>query len=337
MKRTAYILLALAALLAAACSKPTPDGPTPVGPDSPKSYIFFEAGVLDVAQTKASLITDTSLPAAAGTAFGVIGYYEDGQSIFSSYSNNIAKVYRKEKNGEFQYDDLAPWMGIQHTFYAFYPYAGLNGSVSVGSDNVPYISYTQPTVESSMADILGAYKQVTNTNAFSPVVMQFQHLLWAFNLTITNSQSVVEGAVADPAITIRRVTLALSGFPQSASLKLDSDYTVIPGTTDNFSYDLYSNATGETIAATKSKTYGPLLFIPVTGLNYQVIVEYTTASGVAGKMVYPAEGQYKAVSTAFTHGKAYNLTVTKTNDKFFVGEMFNEGPWEDANITHTFQ
>ena len=227
-------------------------------------------------------------------------------------------------------------MGSTHTFYGFYPHDLLKENVKV-ADNVPYIEYTQPTSESGMKDILGAYKQVTNTSAFAPVVMEFQHLLWAFNLTITNSQTTIQGAIQDPTLTIKKVTLSLSGFPQSATLRLDSDHTVTHGSTGALSYDLYSDATGESIAATQSKTYGPLLFIPVTGLNYQVTIEYTTASGDA-KMVYPAEGQYKTVSeTAFTHGKSYTLNVTKTNDKFSVGKMLNEGSWEDKDVTHTFQ
>ena len=120
-------------------------------------------------------------------------------------------------------------------------------------------------------------------------------------------------------------------------LKLDSNYSVDVITAETLNYTLYSSTSGESIAATKSKTYGPLLFIPVKELNYQVTIEYTTASGDA-KMVYPAEGQYKTVSeTAFTHGKSYTLNVTKTNDKFFVGKMLNEGSWEDKDVTHNFQ
>lgn len=331
MKKTTYILLALASFIAVTCSKPSPDGPTTIGPESSKSYIFFEASLLDVADTKADLIEGTSLPKTDG--FGVIGYYEDNRSIFSG---NIAEVNWNSSQGIYEYQNLAPWMGSTHTFYGFYPHDLLKGNVKM-PDNVPYIEYTQPTSEGGMKDILGAYKQVTNTSAFAPVVMQFQHLLWAFNLTITNSQTTIEGAIQDPNLTIRKVTLSLSGFPQSATLRLDSDYTVTQGSTGTLSYDLYSDATGESIAATQSKTYGPLLFIPVTGLNYQVTIEYTTASGDA-KMVYPAEGQYKSVSeTAFTHGKSYTLNVTKTNDKFFVGKMFKEGRWEDKDVTHTFQ
>lgn len=330
MKKTTYILLALASFIAVACSKPSPDGPTPVGPESPKSYIFFEAGLLDVAETKADLIEGITLPKTDG--FGVIGYYEDNRSIFSG---NIAEVNWNSSQGIYEYQNLAPWMGSTHTFYGFYPHDLLKENVKI-SNNVPYIEYTQPTSESGMKDILGAYKQVTNTSAFVPVVMQFQHLLWAFNLTITNSQTAVEGAIQDPTLTITKVDLSLSGFPKTASLKLDSGYTVTHGSTGTLNYTLYSSTSGEAIAATKSKTYGPLLLIPVTGLNYQVTIEYTTAAGGKETMIFPAEG-YKAVSTEFTHGKSYNLTITKTNDKFYVGKMFNEGTWQDANVTHTFE
>ena len=336
MKKTTYILLALASFIAAACSKPSPDGPTPVGPESPKSYIFFEAGLLDVADTKAELIEGVALPTTDG--FGVIGYYQDNRSIFSGNTNNIAEVNWNSSKGVYEYQNPAPWMGSTHTFHGFYPHDLLAGSVKV-ANNIPYIEYTQPTSESGMKDILGAYNQVTNTSAFAPVVMQFQHLLWAFNLTITNSQTAettATGSIPSPTLTIRKVTLSLSGFPKSVLLKLDSNYSVDVITAGTLNYTLYSSTSGESIAATKSKTYGPLLFIPVKGINYQVTIEYTTAAGVEDTMVFPAEG-YKEVSTEFTHGKSYNLTITKTNDKFFVGKMFNEGAWESADVPHTFQ
>ena len=333
MKKITYILLALATFIASSCSKQGLEGPVPIGPESPKSYIFFEASVLDVAKTKAvELIEGTTLPKTED--FGVIGYYEDNTQIFN---NLIAKVEWNASNGVYEYQNPAPWMGSTHTFHALYPY-NLITKVEV-SNYTPHIKYTQPTSESSMKDILGAYKQVTNSSAFAPVQLQFEHLLWAFYLNITNSQTTettATGSISSPALTIRKVTLSLSGFPTSASLKLDSGYTVVPGETGTLNYTLYSNETGEAVAASQSKTYGPLLFIPVTGLNYQVTVEYTTASGIRDRMVYPAEG-YKAISTAFTHGKSYTLNISKTNDKFFVGNMFNEGNWESANVEHTFQ
>ncbi len=336
MKKTTYILLALASFIVAACSKPSPDGPTPIGPESPKSYIFFEAGILDVAETKVNLLTGKSLPADAGTAFGVIGYYEDGQPIFNSYSNNIANVYRKEKNGVFQYDNLAPWMGSTHTFYGFYPHDLLKENVKV-ADNVPYIEHTQPTSESGMKDILGAYKQVTDTYAFAPVVMQFQHLLWAFNITIKNSQTkelTGSGEIDNPSITIKEVTFELLDFPKSASFKLDADFSVaLASETIDPSYTIYSAGTDQ-IASGHEKTYGPLLFIPVNNLRYRVTVKYATQGGVEGTMVYPAAGQYKTLSTGFTPGKVYNLAITKTNDKFFVGIGVED--WDSLEFEHSF-
>ena len=334
MKKITYILLALATFIASSCSKQGLEGPVPIGPESPKSYIFFEASVLDVAKTKAvELIEGTTLPKTED--FGVIGYYEDNTQIFN---NLIAKVEWNASNGVYEYQNPAPWMGSTHTFHALYPY---NLITKVGVSNyTPHIKYTQPTSESSMKDILGAYKQVTNSSAFAPVLLQFEHLLWAFYLNITNSQTTegtVTGSISSPSLTIRKVILSLSEFPTEASLKLDKDFTVVAEKTGTLNYTLYSNETGEQIAANQSKTYGPLLFIPVTGLNYQITIEYTTASGV-NTMIYPSEGQYKTVSTtAFEHGKSYTLTVNKTNDKFFVGKMFNEGPWDNADVEHTFQ
>lgn len=337
MKKKTYILLALASFIAVTCSKPSPDGPTPIGPESSKSYIFFEAGILDVAETKVNLLTEKSLPADAGTAFGVIGYYEDGQPIFNSYSNNIANVYRKEKNGVFQYDNLAPWMGTQHVFYAFYPFNALFGSIGFGSDKVPYISYAQPTAENNMIDILGSNLSESQSTPLTPVELKFKHLLWAFNITIKNSQIkelTGSGEIDNPSITIKEVTFELLDFPKSASFKLDADFSVaLASETIDPSYTIYSAGTDQ-IASGQEKTYGPLLFIPVNNLRYRVTVKYATQGGVEGTMVYPASGQYKTLSTGFTPGKVYNLAITKTNDKFFVGIGVED--WDSLRFEHSF-
>lgn len=337
MKRIIYILPALTVLMVVACSKHMTDAPAQNGLGADASYIFFEAGILDISETKAVELIE-QFPSEDGTTFGVVGYYEDGQNIFSSYSNGIANVYKDD--GIFKYDDLAPWMGNEHTFHAFYPYDELKSSLDV-ADNIPYINYMQPSSPRNMRDILGAYAQVTDETALEPVELQFQHLLWAFNIVIRNSQtseSTSGDPITDPAMTIRKVDLSISGFPQMGSLKLDSEYIVEPSSAKvDLDYNLYSYETGEQIAAGQSKTYGPLLFMPVSSLNYRVTIEYTTAAGVRDAMTYPAAGEYRTVSNAFDRGKAYSLTINKNNDKFFVVEEFKPEDWTSNEFEHTFQ
>lgn len=333
-----YILLALIVSISVACSKHVPTDSESAGTGHMNQYIFFEPRVMNVVETKADLIT--SLPEVDGTAFGVLGYYEDGAPIFNDYTlyKYIAKVYRS--SGIYVYDNLAPWQGSTHTFHAFYPYADLYSSISV-SNSVPYIDYTQPSSPSGMKDVLGSYTQVLNTPFFSSVQLHFQHLLWAFNLVVKNSQTVEitsAGEIANPSITINKVVFSLSDFPQKASLFLNANYDATPSTSlSSFSYTLYSSETGETLESNQSRTYSPLLFIPVQGLKYQVTIEYTTASGIADTMVYPAEGQYKSLTSEFERGKLYNLTINKTNDKFFEVEGLKPEDWTSNEFEHTFQ
>lgn len=342
MKMTRHILLAFAAVIAVACTKHSPDGPEPVVPDPLNSYIFFEAGLLDVAQTKANLIT--SLPTTGEyTAFGVMGYYADGAAIFnhSSYTNNIAKVYRTS-SGVYIYDHLAPWMGTTHKFHAFCPYELLKSNVNVGTDKIPYIEYTQPTSESGMRDILGAFKTVTNTGhpvSTSTVEMQFQHLLWAFELSITNSQTLEvkpDGTtIENPSITITKVTLQLAEFPEKANLFLNEGYTSQPLTTSTISPSYIISSTPQVIAKGETKVYGPLLFIPVPNLKYKILIEYTTAGGAVDQMTYPATG-YKTAAGPFNRATRYSLSVGKNNDKFFKVEGFTPVDWTSKDVNHEF-
>ena len=99
MKIIRHILFVFFALIAVSCSKADPEV---IGPNDPKPsgpYIFFEPKLLDIEQTKVDLMT--AFPTTSGTAFGVLGFYEDGEAIFDGYNNNIAKVYRDNLMDEF--------------------------------------------------------------------------------------------------------------------------------------------------------------------------------------------------------------------------------------------
>ena len=329
MKRLLNILFVLTATIAVSCSKYSV---TNLGPG--KSYIFFEPDMLKIAETKVDLISE--FPTAEGTAFGVLGFYNGGNPIFTGYKNNIAYIY---KNSDvYKYDNLSPWVGDQkHTFHAFYPYTDLVNSIAVGSDNIPYISYTQPTTVADMKDILGVYTEVESP--VSAVQLHFQHLLLAFNIVVKNSQTkevTATGEIENPSLSITEVVFKLEDFPSAVNLNLDDDYTVTTSSTATLdqSYTIYSNSTGVQINNGESKVYGPLLFIPTTELKYQVTVKYTTQGGASGTYVYPAAGEYKTVTSGFEHGKAYDLTIEKKNDKFFVGVA--PGEWIQTEFEHTF-
>lgn len=335
MKKIRYIFLALAAVTAVSCSKHNTDGPQPLNP-----YIFFEAGMSDIAQTRTELIAGDVFTK-DGAQFGVLGFYEDGKPIFDGYEDNIANVYRTD--GLYKYDNLAVWQGNSHRFSAFYPYDELLGNVKVGSDNVPYIEYTQPWDMADMKDILGAYTEVENANPTStnkPVQFHFQHLLWKFNVVIKNSQTLEvnpEDEIIDTYLAIKKVSISLQDFPSTANLNLGKDFKVTPVTTESpnscILYSAETEAEG-VIETDQTKTFGPLLFIPVPTLKYQVTVEYVITGGETVTYTYPSAGQYQTLSEPLEHGKVYNLTIDKKNDKFFVG--IEPGSWDQIDVEHTF-
>ena len=338
MKKIRYIFLALAAVTAVSCSKHNTDGPQPLNP-----YIFFEAGMSDIVETKTEMILDDVFQN-DDTAFGVLGFYQNNAPIFNEYTNNIERVYRE--GGLYKYDNLAVWQGTSHRFSAFYPYYELLNSVKIGTDNIPYIEYTQPWDMSDMKDILGAYTEVENANPASvnkPVELHFHHLLWAFNVVIKNSQTLevtAEGDIENPALIINEVTISLKNFPGTADLKLNDGFSIDYGPGVSEDCVLYSDENGEQenggqITSGKSSTYGPLLFIPVTGLSFQLTIKYTTPGGVNDTFVYQYESEAE-----FSKGQVYNLTIDKTNDKFFVGIIYeDENRWIDweNNVDHTFE
>lgn len=336
MKKIRYIFLSLAAVTAVSCSKHNTDGPQPLNP-----YIFFEAGMSDITQTRTELIADDVFTK-DGAQFGVLGFYKDGAPVFNGYTGNIANVYRAD--GLYKYDKLAVWQGTTHTFSAFYPYDELLDNVKVGTDKVPYIEYTQPWDMANMKDILGAYTQVENTNPTSTnaaVALHFQHLLWAFNVVIRNSQTVEVTAsenITNPSIAIKKVTLSLKDFPKTANLKLDQNFSVSPGEVVTENVVMYSDETGQQIASGNSSTFGQLLFIPVSGLSYKITIDYTTQGGVNDTFTYPAD-KYQPVSSSFSKGQVCKLTIEKSNDRFFVGKIDNSGNWTDfdTNLEHNFE
>ena len=336
MKKLRYIFFALAAIITASCSKHNTDGPQPLN-----SYIFFDAGMSDIVETKTELIPDDVFQN-DGTAFGVLGFYQDNAPIFNGYTNKIARVYRQ--GGLYKYNNLAVWQGTSHRFSAFYPYDDdeLLSSVKVGTDNIPYIEYTQPWNMADMKDILGSYTQVESKNPDSvndAVALHFHHLLWKFNVVIRNSQTVAvnpDDEVSDTYFAIKEVSISLQDYPSKALLKLDADFTVTPQTTSTNNCTLYSAGAedGELIVKEESRTYGPLLFIPVSALKYQVTVKYAIKGGKTVTYTYPSAGQYQTLSTPLEHGKVYNLTIDKKNDKFFVG--IEPGSWDQIDVEHTF-
>ena len=339
MKLKNHILFALMAIAAIACTKGNMEIEKPSG-----RYIFFTPKMMEIEQVKAGSSNEFD-----GEEFGVLGYYSNGTTaIFGGYENNIALVYKD--NGVFKYDKLAPWLEGTHTFYGFYPYS-LSNTVTTGDDNVPYIAYTQPADAENMIDILGSKEVVENpqTDQTEEVQLHFQHLLWALTIDITNSQTeeiIASGnTIIDPYINIKSVTITINNLLKEAQLKLDNDFTVVPGTAyydQPVSYTMFTSTDGVQISANNTKTFDPLLFVPTESILCNINIEYTTEGGNTDSFIYPAANEYIELTyneeseTGFKKGNVYNLTINKVNGKFIFGAMINEGAWGDVTVNHEF-
>ena len=347
MKRTLYIAFIAVLSTLASCTKQVIDD-APIVSGTSRSYIFFEPTVADSEGTKASLLTDSYLPVAEGTAFGVIGYYGE-----TSLFDDIARVYRPSQNGAFQYDNLAAWQDAEtpHDFYAFYPYS-LNAAVT--AETSPYLAYTQPTAhDGTMIDVLTA-KTSTLKTATGNVPLEFHHRLWALYVQINNAQTEglnAAGSVTDqPTMKVTGVKVIVEQFPTTAYIYLDKtqgiDYlkennqvvlTIEPST-----YTIPVPADGDVINKNGSKTYGPLLFLPVAAGVFKYKLEITYEDSRSMSSTHSTE--LMTSKTTFEGGKKYTLTINKTNDTFVLGsyfdpdegDAFQPGDWSDANVNHEF-
>ena len=289
-----------AAALAAACSKHMPE---PVGPDYPSgsgSYIFFEQEVMDVAQTRTTMVEGDKLPSADGTAFGVMGYV-NGNVIFNNatyHLNGMAKVTRNGsgEDAPFTYQGLAQWADATsvHNFYAFYPYKFSN-LVSVGSDQVPYIRYAQEEDTAKMDDILTARASLRK----QPVVtMAFEHRLWALDITVKNQREHKDSLyntqtgqyeTLDPIIKIKNVTVEFAEIPSTGNLYLDGR-TEIPAGEANKRTLTRTYAVNKTFNPTEGETINgqnSFLFLPCGSFKYRFIIEFENAFGMSYTSRYP--------------------------------------------------
>lgn len=362
MKHNIYITLAIALSIVTACTE-HPIVQVPQVPESSRSYIFFEPEVVDNKATKATFVEGDHLPAGsteAPSAFGVIGYY-NGKSIFDGYENSIAEVYRKGENTSFQYDVLAWWRDrdvdatTKHNFFAFYPYS-IKEVVEPNNGN-PYISYTLPTSEADMEDILTAYE---STARVSPVKIVFQHRLWALDVEVVNRQtgdgySQPGAALTPPDLTVVSVKVTLENIPSKGTMGIsDLTYTINSRTTQAYTLpqtDITISPVDDPVTTgikENAASFGPLLFLPTpvsytdeNGANktvsYKLDFTFRNHWGVEYTQSFPFSAFKLAnEATAFELGKRYKLTVVKTDTNASVGLTVTD--WNSAPpVEHTFQ
>lgn len=349
MDKKLHIVLVTALLIFSACTERL------LGPESEiessHSYIFFEQKVVTSVESKANLITEKSLPKVESSAFGVIGYAgSNTTSIFSG--NGIANVYWD--NTVFKYDNLAIWHGNEtvHRFYAYYPYSIDQAIINQNSGN-PYILYTQPTTESTMQEVLTAYQSMKRSTDLT-VPLEFHHRLWALEVEIKNSQST--GLDSDnevtqtPTITITGIDVIVKNFPTSARIYLNDGIATEHSKGDNGNVTLTAGPTtyslpvneseNNVIAKDGTRTYGHLLFLPVSSFKYQIVIKYLDSRGKSDQFT----STEKTATMTFAEGTKYTLKVNKTNDQFVLGQYddpdgtgdFQPGDWNKEDVYHTF-
>ncbi len=337
MKKTIYIAFVAALCMLASCTKQS-IGVGPIVSGSSRSYIFFEPEVYNEVSSKAALLTEGNLPAAAGTAFGVLGYYGN-----TALFNGVTEVKRAVNAGPFDYEGLVAWQDntTNHDFYAVYPYS-LHSDVKPNNAN-PYLSYTQPTSDDDMIDVLTA-KTSTKKTSDNNVSLTFHHRLWALDVEITNSQIKgldANGVIVDtPDLTIKTIKIYVKDFPKESNIPLDVAGTITYGD-ENISpeepYEIFVSSVYNTIEYQKTETYGVLLFAPVPAntFKYKLEITFEDSRGVESTFRHPYSG-YKTSSNAFIGGRVYSLIVNKKDDVFVVGQFENNGNWTDVEVPHTF-
>ena len=354
MKHYIYITLAIALSIVTACTE-HPIVQVPQVPESSRSYIFFEPEVMEVGETKATLVEGETLPAAEGTAFGVMGYY-NGTSVLGGYEDGVAKVYRNSEGGSFQYDHLGWWLNrdvnatIKHNFFAFYPYS-IYGDVSL-NEGSPYISYTLPETEAEMMDIMTAY---TETARVLPVPLEFKHRLWALDVEVVNAQtgngySQPGAALTPPDLTVVSVKVTLENIPSAGTMGIDDALSCTVSSRTTKEYTLPQTGIkispvddpATTDVKENAASFGPLLFLPTdlsndgNSVSYKLDFTLKNHWGVEYAQSFPLSAFKLAnEATSFEPGKRYKLTVVKNDTEASVGLTVTE--WATQNVTHTFQ
>ena len=348
MKHYIYITLAIVLSIVTACTEhPIDQGPQV--PESSRSYIFFEPEVLEAKTTKAEIVEGEELPGDASTAFGVLGYYE-GTSIFKGYGDGIAEVYRREENSSFQYDHLGWWLNrdaaatTNHNFFAFYPYS-IKEVVEPNNGN-PYISYTLPTNEADMKDILTAYNAKARV---SIVPLVFQHRLWALDVEVVNRQtgdgySQPGAEITPPNLTVVSAKVTLDNIPSKGTMGIsDLTYTINSRTIQAYTLpqtDITISPVDDPVTTgikENAACFGPLLFLP-TDVSYDggtvgYKLDFTFKNHWGDEYTQSFDRSFKLAK--FEPGKRYKLTIVKNDTEATVGLTVSE--WTTQDVTHTFE
>ena len=346
IKITYNILLLLVFL--AGCSKhPYPDIDIQTG-----RYIFFDAGAIE---TKGTLADNTSLKL-EGASFGVYGYHADGSPIFNSYKVDaesplkapfdcIAKVYRPEGSTQtspkpFTYDGLSTWTTGSHSFYAYYPYESSPTAITaICTDNTngQFITYTQPTTLTSMADVMTARAiniSLSDTYYSNGIVnLTFDHRLFALNVVLKNIQQTSQASIKLVSAKVEFTNLA-----SGATFYFNGTTTPITSTTVSPSHT-YNLGDGQTINNNDSFNLNsdtPFLFVPCSSLKVKITLSLINSWGETVEYTFDraATNNALAPSGGFLAGYTYNLIIEKSDKS--IDFAYNVEGWATPDIQLEF-
>lgn len=333
MKNIYYILLM--SVLIFGCQKQT----SPQMSNTSGSYIFFET---EIAGTKANLIED-NLPNISYTSFNVFGYRSDNVTpIFNMYKeganssfDNVAVLYRNDIKSDFSCDEMALWHNGEHTFYGYYYGASHNPrnpnyskDIITGINKLParpFIEYKQPETLDGMIDLMTATK--TANASGGPVILTFDHRLFALDIIVKNSQS------ATP-LKIIAASVEFYNILSSATIYFDGGMT---GNTYGNLEHTYNIAEGTEIKNTDplnlndihDKGSDSFLLLPCPSLKATIILTIVDSWNEVQELTIDrsANGEDITPEGGFLAGHKYELTINKTDKGIEFG--YNIVPWDD--------
>lgn len=369
IKRILYIALGAAVSILTACTE-SPIDPTLQVSGSSRSYIFFEPSVVNIVETKTEMLQVKTLPKDGGTAFGVFGYAGTDQ-LFDN-----ERVFRSTDDALFSYVDLVAWKddSTVHDFYAYYPYdiaekPNIGATVSKNTDGLPYITYTQPTDQQYMVDILTA----TLSTAKRPVVtLEFNHRLWALDITVKNNRTS-DDMVYDPSdgkndiskghdVKLKKLKFEIKDIPASGTLYMDGSIEVSDQTI-SFSEEYTPNITIEPSKMFTVNGQNSFLLLPCESLGFRVTAEFENTWGLTYTAHYPTtylvdettgepaldandqiQWEWETVNKSFAAGNRYTIEINKSDyEVTYKWVQADWGEWDEENqewivtdVTHTF-
>ena len=328
-----FYIISFLIVFASACQTHNPDASVQELPSG--RYIFIDA---EVAGTKADNRLN-QLPGQGNTSFCVFGFRPDNTTpIFDMYSqgvnsafDNVAVMYRNGLNRPFMYDGLALWHGGEHKFYGFY-YAHRNkddykydliSDMSASPD--PYITYNQPSTIEGMIDIMTASKSANPSDG--PVVLSFDHRLFALDVIVRNDQ------VVSTPLKITSAKIEFFNIASEADFYFNGNVVHRGNISPTHTYDVTDQNInrGRTFNLNDDTSF---LLIPCTSLKIRITIDIIDEWGLSKEIVIDRSTDEQALRPdgGFVAGNIYELTIAKKNGEIEFEYEVQDWYTKDVNM-----